>query len=349
MFKNKINLSSYASSSLLFFLSLILFIVLANEVIINTTLQDYTKYDTMLINKFGYIRGSVQRYSKLKLINSNKTKNIKKTINSTFKEITYYLDKYPEIVPEKFLISFYDKLNNLKESWKKIKKINTKENLIKESEKNWKIANTITNLMKKIAEKKLALINKLMTIFTLVSLVLVFILVIIVYYLVRSGLEKATITDPLTKLYNRLYFENQLNYLIEKYKRDNTPFSAFLFDIDYFKKINDTYGHQKGDEVLEKLASVVKSQIRSTDLAFRYGGEEFIILFPDTNLNQAQKIAKRIENIIKKEIRLNNTSVTISGGIGEYNIYLTKNEFLRKIDQALYKAKKEGRDRIVTI
>jgi len=349
MFKNKINLSSYASSSLLFFLSLILFIVLANEVIINTTLQDYTKYDTMLINKFGYIRGSVQRYSKLKLINSNKTKNIKKSIDSTFKEITYYLDKYPEIFSEKFLISFYDKLNNLKESWKKIKKINTKENLIKESEKNWKIANTITNLMKKIAEKKLALINKLMTIFTLVSLVLVFILVIIVYYLVRSGLEKATITDPLTKLYNRLYFENQLNYLIEKYKRDNTPFSAFLFDIDYFKKINDTYGHQKGDEVLEKLASVVKSQIRSTDLAFRYGGEEFIILFPDTNLNQAQKIAKRIENIIKKEIRLNNTSVTISGGIGEYNIYLTKNEFLRKIDQALYKAKKEGRDRIVTI
>jgi len=168
--------------------------------------------------------------------------------------------------------------------------------------------------------------------------------------MVRSGLEKATITEPMTGLFNRFYFEHQINYLYEKFKRTQKPFSAMLIDIDNFKKINDTYGHHIGDEVLKKVAHILKEESRRTDLVFRYGGEEFIILFPDSTLDKIKKVAERIRKKIEQTVILDNKPVTISAGIGEFNDkQISIQHFIHDLDNALYTAKRTGKNKIIPI
>jgi len=121
-----------------------------------------------------------------------------------------------------------------------------------------------------------------------------------------------------------------------------------IIDIDNFKKINDTYGHKKGDLILQKVGEVLKESIRKNDLAFRYGGEEFVILLPDTHLKEAHIIADRIRNVIPQKIKINNNPITISGGVGEYKGEDIK-KFFKKVDKALYEAKKSGKNKIILI
>ncbi|GAB6044623.1 hypothetical protein JCM11957_02210 [Caminibacter profundus] len=348
---NKIKtLNSFISTSIIFFLSFILVIILVNQLTISNHLKKYTKYDSFLINKFGQIRGNIQRYTKLKIAHSQKIHKVSKNIDNLFITINYYLDNYPEIVPDKYLIKFYDLFSTTNSLWKQIKNTNSEKKLLVLSEKAWQTADKLTCLMKHIAEDKMAYIINKIFLFTFISITLIVILILIVYSLVRSGLEKATITDPLTTLYNRLYFENQIKYLHEKYKRNKTPFSIFLFDIDNFKKINDTYGHQTGDEVLTSIAKILKTNLRKTDLPCRYGGEEFIVIFPESRLQDIITVAKRIKQEIAKNIILDDNLVTISGGVGEYsNNYNSVDEFLNRIDAALYIAKKSGKNKIITV
>jgi len=232
---NKIKtLNSFISTSIIFLLSLILIIVVLNQITISNTLKKYKKYDSLLINKLGQIRGSIQRYTKLKIAHSPKINSTSKEIDTLFTNINNCLDNYPEIIPDKYLIKFYDLFNTTNLLWKQIKNTNSEKKLLALSEKSWQTADKLTCLMKHIAENKMAYIINKIFLFTFISITLIVILILIVYSLVRSGLEKATITDPLTTLYNRLYFENQIKYLHEKYKRNKTPFSIFLFDIDNF-------------------------------------------------------------------------------------------------------------------
>ena len=121
-----------------------------------------------------------------------------------------------------------------------------------------------------------------------------------------------------------------------------------IIDIDNFKKINDTYGHKQGDEVLQKLGEIIKKTIRKTDLAFRYGGEEFIVLFPNTHIQQALQVAQRLKKNVSQRIKIDMKPVTISGGIGEYNGE-NPMEFFEKIDSALYKAKNSGKNKIEVV
>lgn len=158
-------------------------------------------------------------------------------------------------------------------------------------------------------------------------------------------LEKAAYTDGLTKLYNHKKIFEFLDIEIQKEKRYKNSFSIMMADIDFFKKVNDSYGHQSGDVVLEKVSNIIKDTIRDTDIAGRYGGEEFLIIFPEISevdaVNAAERIRKNIESLIFE----NEIKITISGGVVQYKGE-TALELIEKADIKLYSAKEKGRNRI---
>ncbi len=158
-------------------------------------------------------------------------------------------------------------------------------------------------------------------------------------------------TDPLTFLPNRRMIVRELQDEVLRSERYHTQLSISIVDVDHFKKVNDTYGHLTGDEVLRQIGSKIKEQIRQPDIAGRYGGEEFLILLPNSDANAAVEQAARLCQCIRDMvIRVNKQviHITISIGIAELKIGLdTWESFLKRADTALYEAKDRGRDRWV--
>jgi diguanylate cyclase (GGDEF)-like protein len=158
------------------------------------------------------------------------------------------------------------------------------------------------------------------------------------------------LTDPLTGIYNRRYLELYMEKIIPLSEKQEQTLTLIMFDVDHFKKINDTYGHHAGDMVLKKIVRVIKGVIRSSDVFVRIGGEEFIILLPNCSLGHgiilAERIRKTVENtkFIYKGRRL---FVTISIGVTEYTEGQDLKKFLEKADRALYQAKEMGRNKVV--
>ncbi len=159
--------------------------------------------------------------------------------------------------------------------------------------------------------------------------------------------EMATV-DGLTKVFNRLYFQERLLKEFSDARQNNYKLSLAIFDIDHFKKFNDTYGHLFGDKVLKNIAQLVKKSIRSTDIIARFGGEEFVLLFPRTSLEEAfekvERLRKKIAGItIKDDVVA--ASVTVSFGVSCYpESALKENELISRADDALYDAKSAGRN-----
>jgi diguanylate cyclase (GGDEF)-like protein len=165
-----------------------------------------------------------------------------------------------------------------------------------------------------------------------------------------SMLYEAATRDEKTGLYNNKFFETILDMEVEKASRGKQRLSLFIIDIDFFKKINDKYGHLKADELLARLAKVVKKQLRKSDIAARFGGEEFFILLPETNLEKAKKITSRLRTAIKTDKMLKRYGVTVSGGLSQYRKTRdSKKAIKQRADKALYRAKQTGRDKFVAI
>jgi len=347
MFKVKVFFKSLnASSIIIISLFIILFIVGVSGYYIVHSLKTYTKYDSLLINKLGQIRGNSQRYVKLKLFgNTEESRAVEKKIDLDFKIIDDIINDYPQTIPNASQIIFHDYLMNLKHQWGKIKR-NQGKILIPLSEQFWNLANKITYQMQRIAERKISIISQKITFAILLTLVMILVLIYFVFYTIRIKLEKNSITDSLTNLYNRLFFNEQIKLNIERYKRYAEPFSMMLFDIDNFKMINDTYGHNEGDRVLKEISNLIQKTIRKTDMAFRYGGEEFTILFPKTKLNDAYVIANRIKELVQQNVHVDGQGVTISGSVGEYRGEGVIN-FIQKLDSKLYEAKRSGKNKIL--
>jgi two-component system, cell cycle response regulator len=161
------------------------------------------------------------------------------------------------------------------------------------------------------------------------------------------------ITDALTGLHNRRYMESHLATLAEQAATRAKPLALMMLDIDYFKSINDNHGHDAGDDVLREFAVRIRKSIRGIDLACRYGGEEFVIVMPETDLHVAGMVAERLRRSIAGEPfaiekGAKKLEVTISIGISTLE---TKGEdiadVLKRADQALYRAKNDGRNRVV--
>ena len=164
-----------------------------------------------------------------------------------------------------------------------------------------------------------------------------------------SHLYDAATHDEKTDLYNNKFFETILDMEIEKAKRGQQKLSLFIIDIDFFKKINDVHGHIKADELLLRLAELLKKQARKSDVVARFGGEEFFILLPETNLERAKKLGTRLKKAIHSDKILKKYKITVSGGVTELKKKDSKNKLKKRVDKALYQAKKSGRDKFIAI
>ena len=161
------------------------------------------------------------------------------------------------------------------------------------------------------------------------------------------------LTDPLTSLYVRRYGEAHLDELLERVNQDATSAAVLLFDVDHFKQVNDTHGHDAGDDVLRELAARTIKSVRSVDLTVRWGGEEFLVVMPETDLANAAAVAERLRAAVAKELFTVRSSgeklaVTISVGVataiagGDH-----RDRLLKRVDDALYSAKSAGRNRVI--
>ena len=171
--------------------------------------------------------------------------------------------------------------------------------------------------------------------------------------LMLKRLQELAITDGLTKLYNSRYFYKQLDSEIDRSKRYNHPLSLLFMDIDHFKHYNDNYGHLEGDKVLAGIGKVIKSCLRKMDTAYRYGGEEFTVILPETSRGEVMTVAKRIKDAMDNEKFSpqsgKSVSITISIGATEYCRDERISEFVQRADKAMYLSKQRGRNQISTI
>ncbi len=162
--------------------------------------------------------------------------------------------------------------------------------------------------------------------------------------------RELSIIDDLTQLYNSRYFYHQLKMEIDRVNRYGQPLTLLLLDLDDFKQFNDTYGHIEGDQVLMRLGQVVKRCLRQTDSAYRYGGEEFTILLPMTTSEDGAVTAERIRAELKKEIFSpvsgKDIHITVSIGLAQYKPQEDMKAFVHRVDQLMYQAKKNGKDRV---
>lgn len=162
-----------------------------------------------------------------------------------------------------------------------------------------------------------------------------------------------SLTDPLTSLGNRKYYDQSINRAVAVAAKSHTPLSLLISDIDHFKKFNDTFGHLTGDQVLRLVALSVKQNVKGTDLACRYGGEEFAIVLPDTPLRAAVTVAEHIRrSVMTKELIKRSTSenlgrITISLGVASFQPGDTVASLYERADRCLYAAKRSGRNRVV--
>jgi diguanylate cyclase (GGDEF)-like protein/PAS domain S-box-containing protein len=165
--------------------------------------------------------------------------------------------------------------------------------------------------------------------------------------------QELSITDNLTKLYNQRHFYNQLTIEIDRSKRYKNSLSLLMLDVDDFKQYNDNFGHLEGDDVLVRLARVIQRNIRGSDSAYRYGGEEFVVILPEAKGEEAAIVAERIRGDFKKETFFpdegEKIKVSVSIGVSELLTDDDLTVLLERADKRMYKAKKQGKDRVVSL
>ncbi len=342
------------SGILVFLLSVFSAIVIYGFNFIGSSVDRYYQGDAFIVNRLGQIRGSIQRYSKLKLFclmkNSDsefcsKAAGVRNFVDSSLDEIENSYLKSERFSSLKRKVGFGDTFSLLKKEWEILKNMDVPEKFVPLSEDCWTISDALTWKAQRISEIKNQELLSLVKYIKNWLLVFLVFLILTVYFLVNRDLEKDVILDKLTSLYNRNFFDKELQRKIWICRKNGNPASLVVVDIDLFKKINDNYGHLKGDEVLSKVASIIKEQIRDGDIAFRYGGEEFIVVLPGIGLDGALMVADRIRKAVENADFGLKRKVTVSCGVAEYNPGEKLEQFVDRADKALYKAKNNGRNR----
>ncbi|PHS79286.1 MAG: GGDEF domain-containing protein [Rhodospirillaceae bacterium] len=169
-----------------------------------------------------------------------------------------------------------------------------------------------------------------------------------------EDMRKEAMTDALTGIANRKLFDMELRDLAKEAQETGDELSLLMLDIDHFKKFNDTYGHQTGDQVLKLLASTMTKTVKGDDIPARYGGEEFCVILPGTNLKDATAVAENIRQRVSSKTLVNRTTkedlgkLTISIGVGQFDLGESLADLIKRADQALYEAKHSGRDCVKT-
>lgn len=167
--------------------------------------------------------------------------------------------------------------------------------------------------------------------------------------LMEKKLERLATTDSLTGAFNRTKFTELMTSEIERFKRYGVPLSLIIFDIDHFKRINDTFGHSAGDSILIKITDIVVENKRKLDYLVRWGGEEFMLIASETSLEQAETLAERIRWVIENYTFDTVIKITVSFGVTQFKEGDTVDAVIRRADDALYRAKAGGRNRVEVI
>jgi diguanylate cyclase (GGDEF)-like protein len=155
--------------------------------------------------------------------------------------------------------------------------------------------------------------------------------------------------DNLTGLQNHKGYTDNISKQLNIYRRYKTPFSIIMYDIDNFKEINDTYGHSVGDDVLIEMSKLIKSHIRESDYIFRTGGEEFVILLTETQLDKAQLVAEKIRGSVESDLKtIEDGKITISVGVTEVKQDDTESTIYKRVDELLYKSKNSGKNKVTS-
>lgn len=274
----------------------------------------------------------------------------------------YYFDKEvkdvsfgkAKVFDDKKLENFFKDTNveemlNKQESFSFVKKVGDKYYLAQFlSMKNISNKHVAYVISMSSAEQYRNIVNKYFFIVSLVVFIIsISIMAIFIYIKDKNKLTLLSNTDYLTKIFNRVYFMEKASYELNRVERNNSIFSVVIFDIDFFKKINDSYGHNIGDIVLVELCNLVSKNLRKTDIFARWGGEEFICLLLDTDIEGAYTLAENLRKKVESNKFSHIEKLTISLGV-----YQMKKEdsfvedIVNKADKALYRAKENGRNRV---
>ncbi len=333
----------------IFIIGNILTMAIVIQVIMYGGLFKSIKNDAKMINELGEIRGQVQRVVKLELA-YNKPSYNRETIDNL---IDPYLKNSLGTRRSHLILS--EHMNLIKEEWQDLELLLDKhhkesglesmEVIIDKSEKIWQIADKTVFQAQQISEKKTTHFK-----FFILSFGVNVLGIIITLFVFKQGiyddLKISAIHDPLTKVFNRRYFEEYIENEILRSKRKEKVFSLMMIDIDFFKRINDTYGHAKGDDVLKEFVLIVRESIRGYDVLARIGGEEFVVLLPDTKIDDSINLAERIRIGIQNHKFEGIPPITISLGLVEFRKDDNSNSVLERADATMYKAKTSGRNRI---
>ncbi len=337
-------------SNFLVIISVILMISLCFSSFFIFLLANHIYNDASMINGTGLIRGSIQRIVKLELSQS-KENNIKsdQQIQST-DDLIKQLKASKWAKAGKYTISF-DQLSN---SWTEIKILiadhrqnpilSNKQAVMDKSEIIWRESNIMVDNAQFESEKKVSSFNSLLSLF-LVNIFLIIVIIIFLRSYVQKNLEIAANHDPLTKIYNRAFLYGFLNKILKDMDRYPKDLSIITFDIDHFKKVNDTFGHGTGDLVLKELVKIISDSIRSSDVFARIGGEEFLIAASNTDLQGAMTLSENIRSRVDQNKFTEAGHITISLGVTIYKKGDTIDDLFKRSDVALYKAKSNGRNR----
>ena len=336
-----------------FYIIAVLLVSLVVQVVLYGSFFRSIQADRAVINDLSKIRGEIQRYSKLQVSNLDILSVEAKSLEAEIDAMIITNKEDFENAITKNLTRFYE-LNQLDTKWRELKvkvdayQINpTEENLfalIGKSEECWTVADANVIRQEFIIQKTTSY-SKYFTVTFGVNLLIIILILLLYKQLIHNSLRESAINDSLTHIFNKGYFDEYLSYEIARALRNQQTFSLIMFDIDHFKVINDTYGHRRGDSTLKTLSEVVNKCKRNADVLARVGGEEFMILLPDTTSEDAFLLATRIRKAVEDYPFEEIDKLTISLGITGFIATDTREKILNRVDAALYKAKENGRNR----
>ncbi|WP_022660973.1 sensor domain-containing diguanylate cyclase [Paucidesulfovibrio longus] len=309
-----------------------------------------TRDDAQIINYAGVLRGSMQRLAKLAALGQSDERLVR-NVDELMGEF--------ERADEGYAIGmesdrFKARIDAVRTAWDDLRLTvqrygshpgpETRRDLLLASEVAWDKADQAVFTAQAIAEQKWS-----RNMFGMGLLVLNLPLLAAIFWIVRSivrgRLEYGAAHDELTGAYNRFIFNDMIKALLNEANRYGRPFSYLVLDLDHFKRINDNYGHGEGDSVLRKVVQAVNDVLRGSDMLFRIGGEEFIVLLPEAELAQAAVVAEKIRALVERTKMDCGEIVTVSLGVTEFRSGDGPESLFNRADKLLFLAKKEGRNR----
>lgn len=298
---------------------------------------------TNFINSTGSIRGGIQRVTKLYLLNQDIKESVK-----MIDETNFILSDFVNSKTGVFNSNDKVEISNLLQSWteyKEILKNNQKDRILNSSENLWKLSNIVVNKIAIKTHNHIAL--HYLFLFLLFAIICILGLVgFFIRKVVQENIEKKASHDQLTNLLNRNYLHQIYNVKLSDSLRKSSFLAVLMCDIDHFKYVNDTFGHDVGDKVLKRIAEIMVENTRENDAIFRYGGEEFLILVSFTEIPQLIQYAERLRSSVESTEIIEH-KITISVGVSLIDDKQELKQHILRADTALYKAKQAGRNRVI--